>query len=421
MSGQGGVPYGGTILDMRYSGSDAKIVTLGLGLLEMTGLTLYDPSGSSTPFLITTNTTLLVYGNAFIGSKSGTACDQDCLILGGTTQTHTPATTASPFQGYGTVIERNYFNKIRRAAYLRVYANGVIIRDNCIWNQCGTGIANGAAIEIDGGPSADVGNVITGNLIELPGYPFGVLLGTNAVNNTVAWNNMFDESATTVGSVRIVSGAEYNLVIDGIRNDTKVGMSDENALDVNTFITGHQAQISVVPQPQQFQNVNVQAPGIPTFKLTNTNTPNVIAMENGGSLSYPSLGFHFAVNGAASSMIATLYRAGADATAQLLLNGNARLSAGGSLKLQSTGGSEVYLGDTSTGSLYWSEGGKVLVLNNASAYIAMGNASTGPRILQGTGAPSMAAPKGSLYLRTDGGAGTCLYVNESGSTTWVAK
>lgn len=41
----------------------------------------------------------------------------------------------------------------------------------------------------------------------------------------------------------------------------------------------------------------------------------------------------------------------------------------------------------------------------------------------GAGAPAVAAPVGSLYLRSDGGAGTSLYVKESGTGTsgWVAK
>ena len=39
----------------------------------------------------------------------------------------------------------------------------------------------------------------------------------------------------------------------------------------------------------------------------------------------------------------------------------------------------------------------------------------------GSGEPTHSAAKGSLYFRADGGANTCLYVNESGSTTWVAK
>lgn len=48
----------------------------------------------------------------------------------------------------------------------------------------------------------------------------------------------------------------------------------------------------------------------------------------------------------------------------------------------------------------------------------------GPRILRGSASPesSVTAPVGSLYLRTTAGAGTVLYVKESGtsSTGWVA-
>lgn len=51
--------------------------------------------------------------------------------------------------------------------------------------------------------------------------------------------------------------------------------------------------------------------------------------------------------------------------------------------------------------------------------------SSGPTITSGTGSPESAvtAPVGSLFLRTDGGAGTSLYVKESGAgnTGWVGK
>lgn len=45
--------------------------------------------------------------------------------------------------------------------------------------------------------------------------------------------------------------------------------------------------------------------------------------------------------------------------------------------------------------------------------------TSGPTITTGTGAPTHSAPNGSLYTRTDGGAGTTLYVRESGA--WVGK
>jgi hypothetical protein len=50
--------------------------------------------------------------------------------------------------------------------------------------------------------------------------------------------------------------------------------------------------------------------------------------------------------------------------------------------------------------------------------------ATGPVIISGPGDPTAvrSGAKGSLYLRTDGGASTSLYVNETGDTTgWVAK
>jgi hypothetical protein len=61
---------------------------------------------------------------------------------------------------------------------------------------------------------------------------------------------------------------------------------------------------------------------------------------------------------------------------------------------------------------------------NAAPIVVLGTGSA-PRILTGTGTPesSQTAVVGSIYLRTDGGANTTLYVKESGSssTGWVAK
>jgi hypothetical protein len=53
------------------------------------------------------------------------------------------------------------------------------------------------------------------------------------------------------------------------------------------------------------------------------------------------------------------------------------------------------------------------------------NGATGPAIISGTGSPEGArtAPVGSIFLRSDGGAGTTLYAKEAGTgnTGWVAK
>ena len=55
----------------------------------------------------------------------------------------------------------------------------------------------------------------------------------------------------------------------------------------------------------------------------------------------------------------------------------------------------------------------------------LGGSAALTRIKGGTGSPEtvVTAPIGSLYLRTDGGAGTTLYVKESGTgnTGWIGK
>lgn len=66
---------------------------------------------------------------------------------------------------------------------------------------------------------------------------------------------------------------------------------------------------------------------------------------------------------------------------------------------------------------------------SATAVPAGGTAGSGVKfsstanlgVFFGSGAPTLSAAQGSLYLRTDGSStSTRLYVNSNGSTTWVA-
>jgi hypothetical protein len=60
-----------------------------------------------------------------------------------------------------------------------------------------------------------------------------------------------------------------------------------------------------------------------------------------------------------------------------------------------------------------------LVAGGASAFIAT-NTAVGMGIYVGSGAPTVAAAKGSIYLRSDGSStSTRLYVSDGG-TTWIA-
>jgi hypothetical protein len=60
-----------------------------------------------------------------------------------------------------------------------------------------------------------------------------------------------------------------------------------------------------------------------------------------------------------------------------------------------------------------------LVAGGASAFIAT-NTAVGMGVYIGSGAPTVAAAKGSIYLRSDGSStSTRLYVSDGG-TTWIA-
>lgn len=45
--------------------------------------------------------------------------------------------------------------------------------------------------------------------------------------------------------------------------------------------------------------------------------------------------------------------------------------------------------------------------------------ASGAGLYSGAGAPSFAAAPGSMYLRTDGTAATCLYINPTDGNNWV--
>jgi Pectate lyase superfamily protein len=212
--GTGKAPSGGAILNLTgTSNTVGKIDTRGQGYLEIDRLTLEDTAGDSIPFIHTTNTILHVHDDSFVGSKDGTACDQDAIILGGDTSV-TDGSANAQFQGYGTVIADNWFNHIRRMVYGQVSANGVKITGNFDWVSSGSNLANGAAIEFDNtpaSPAADAGNNISGNFIEFENYVYGVKL-TQAVDNQITGNNFFDPGSGTLAAVDFTSTATFNVV-----------------------------------------------------------------------------------------------------------------------------------------------------------------------------------------------------------------
>jgi hypothetical protein len=216
-SGQGGtiIPNGGSILDLRFSGTIGKIQTLGTGYLEVDHLTLKDGGSDSTTFFFTTNTVAHIHDVEFYGvlaASTGVSSKNDAIILGGTTNVSNGSVT-DPFQGYGTVIRDNFFAQIRRAVVGQTYANAIQIVDNTVWIN--SGYATGGAIEFDGHGILDSGNWIAGNLIEVAYYKYGINFANDCYGNTASGNSFFDENGNTISGINYGSTSCYNNTVLG--------------------------------------------------------------------------------------------------------------------------------------------------------------------------------------------------------------
>jgi hypothetical protein len=109
------------------------------------------------------------------------------------------------------------------------------------------------------------------------------------------------------------------------------------------------------------------------------------------------------------------------------------------LTLNARGSGTITLGSTSTGNISLNRqttingsgiiNGPALLANGesiaagggANAKITIGSGATAPGVFVGSGAPTVTAPKGSLYLRTDGSTtNDRAYINTDAGTTWTA-
>jgi hypothetical protein len=175
---------------------------------------------------------MTVLGNP---TKSGSTCDQDAFILGGTTTATNNTGPTDAFQGYGSVIAECHFNRVRRAVYLRTYANSVVVRDNNLGSECG----GDCAFEIDATAGFVRGCEFSGNLLEMPGYLYGFVVSGAANNNTFAANSFWDGNAGANRQLYCYyfnSGANGNTVIGPVQNDAG---TSRFLYDANTSVPNH--------------------------------------------------------------------------------------------------------------------------------------------------------------------------------------
>lgn len=236
------VQRGAAVLDLRYvpgtQNGNAKIETRGSGSLVIDNLTLMDGGTSNpTPFIHTTNTTLTIRQNNFLGSGSAT---QDAIVLGCPSTQTSDGTVDSCFQGYGTIIDSNNFRNLNRGVYGRTFSNSVVVTNNAWLNSTGTRAIEFAATTAQG---ADVisGLYVVGNIIEMK-IPmlYGVVL--QGVQNSFFANSFYDPSVGTyisdyryvVGSIGFCFGNTIMVMLSGGNMVTQSGLVAQ--LAANNYI-----------------------------------------------------------------------------------------------------------------------------------------------------------------------------------------
>lgn len=192
--------HGPSVMDLRFNASNAKILTLGLGRFELDHLTLKDGGSDCASFVMTTSTIVSIHDVQFTGTASGTSACNDAIILGGTTTTYATNSTTAAFEGYGSTIDKNTFDNIRRGVWLKVFAQAVPVTNNTWHATCGS--ANtAAALEVGYAVSGSAvgttdGNTFSGNYFETTNYPYVVWVHSsfNQFKNEDFW----DASGTTL-------------------------------------------------------------------------------------------------------------------------------------------------------------------------------------------------------------------------------
>lgn len=200
ISGQSVTETGGTILDMPFTNGPSKWFSGALGNWEVTGFTFLSATGQNSPFIRHTFTTVNIHGNAFIGGVSGTNALQDAIVMGGLgvagVANYADYHTNASFQGYGSKISRNYFDKIRTAVTVNHSANDIDIDGNWVGHGSGGSLATApAGILLDtNGISEITGVRVNFNTFETTGYK-RMIVNNGAVACTFLGNGFYDPTA----------------------------------------------------------------------------------------------------------------------------------------------------------------------------------------------------------------------------------
>jgi hypothetical protein len=136
----------------------------------------------------------------------------------------TPCNIAmSPFQGYGSKMENNYYGRINRAALFGNYTNNIIIQNETFSTSCGsTDRVYSAPYVMAPSFSSVGGNTIAHATIEGGSYAYGVaLVGEGyCYTNNIDFIGIYDDHGDTFGAVYCGPTAYYNQITTGWFNSS---------------------------------------------------------------------------------------------------------------------------------------------------------------------------------------------------------
>jgi hypothetical protein len=189
-------------LNLTFSpSSGGKINTYGEGQFTIINTVIEDTgSDCSNYFFYTTNTSLYLADDAFIGSGAGGAssCSYGALLGGTTAAIGNGANNA--YQGYHTMFFHNYFSKMQHIIDSQMYANAVNVLYNTVGFDSGSSVVGDAFINITGSSAAGAttsGWNIVGNLFEETHITYAIKLNGYAPYNNITGNELWDGGASS--------------------------------------------------------------------------------------------------------------------------------------------------------------------------------------------------------------------------------
>lgn len=274
-----------------------------------------------------------------------------------------------------------------------------------------TPIRNGiiqGTLNTSGTPTGTV--VLSGLTLTLPSTP-------SFPTNTFGIPSVAVTAASFAGSGAGLTGVPISTGISGLGTGVATWLATPSSANIAAAVTGETGSGALVfgTSPTLGQPVIADGSLIDNLDAGNIDSGTLNVNRGGTNIGSYAVG-------------EMLYASGATTLSKLAAGGSTDILVGGG-----TGFAPVWTAATGTGSPVRAISPTLStpVLGDATAtsviapvfYAGANNGAPVWRSGAGTPEGAIAAPVGSLFSRTDGGAGTSLYVKESGSgnTGWVAK